>query len=99
MDVVIANYLFNKNVRSGFTTKVEDDKKKNNKGIEAMFSILFLVLFYGALFFVWARFVYVAFGCSMKEGFASMFFTFIYAFWKLGSLIQTSCAQSSTGFF
>jgi hypothetical protein len=81
-----------------FIDKDKDDDTDSSSGVWFYLWLAVIIIYAVSLLGIWIRFVFVGFSCSVVEGFCSLFFTSLYGFWKLTSLIQASCTKSSSLF-
>jgi hypothetical protein len=72
------------------------EEKKTTPLVSTWYDILYIIfagVWFVVLVLLWVRIVYMAFKCSVKEGFASILFSSHYGLYKFGDLIKVSCAS------
>ena len=55
--------------------------------------LIFTILFCCFFIYIWIRTIIIAYECSLGDSICAFFFTSIYCFYKLGTLIRAHCAK------
>jgi len=99
MEILAAYTALNKilipNKKEQFENVSDNDtkEKKSNSIIAWVLLGIFVIpmLIIGVITYI--RTVVIAFGCSTIEGIISIFFSTLWSFWKLGTLIKVYCSN------
>ena len=95
-DVLLLTTYASENMKRYFNSEKftsEGKVAENSSVVSSLFGLILTVLFCCLFIYIWIRTVVIAHECSLGDSICAFFFTSIYCFYKLGTLIRAHCAK------